>query len=135
MLAFLQVYRQELTFYRAPGIRHRCGRPGNWQDRRHSLNPVSGDSGRPTMRSNLTTRRRHSRHWATGYREIRSGQDPDLEVRHPREAFWASSTIVPITTPSARVEAGIDFDALDEGSIQFQDDTYTLTLPAAIITI
>lgn len=32
------------------------------------------------------------------------------------------------------VEAGIDFDALDEGSIQFQDDTYTLTLPAPVIT-
>ena len=32
------------------------------------------------------------------------------------------------------VEAGIDFGALDEDSIQFQDDTYTLTLPAAVIT-
>ncbi len=32
------------------------------------------------------------------------------------------------------VEAGINFDAIDEGSIRFADDTYTLTLPTPVIT-
>ena len=32
------------------------------------------------------------------------------------------------------VEAGIDFDAIDEGSIRYADEVYTLTLPAPMIT-
>ena len=32
------------------------------------------------------------------------------------------------------IEAGIDFDAIDENSVRFTDDTYTLTLPAPIVT-
>ena len=32
------------------------------------------------------------------------------------------------------VEAGINFDAINEGSIRFSDDTYTVTLPAPIVT-
>ena len=32
------------------------------------------------------------------------------------------------------VEAGIDFDAIDEGSIRYADDVYTLRLPAPMIT-
>ena len=32
------------------------------------------------------------------------------------------------------VEAGIDFDALDENSVRFSNDAYTVTLPAPIIT-
>ncbi len=32
------------------------------------------------------------------------------------------------------IEAGIDFDAIDENSVQYQDDTYTLTLPAPVLT-
>ena len=32
------------------------------------------------------------------------------------------------------IEAGIDFDQIDEDSIQFQNNAYTLTLPPSIIT-
>lgn len=32
------------------------------------------------------------------------------------------------------VEAGINFDAIDENSVRFEDDAYILTLPAPIIT-
>lgn len=32
------------------------------------------------------------------------------------------------------IEAGIDFDGIDEDSIQYQDETYTLTLPVPVIT-
>lgn len=32
------------------------------------------------------------------------------------------------------IEAGVDFDKIDEDSIQFHDDVYTLTLPPSIIT-
>lgn len=32
------------------------------------------------------------------------------------------------------IEAGIDFDAIDEDSLRFENDTYFITLPAAIIT-
>ena len=32
------------------------------------------------------------------------------------------------------VEAGIDFDAIDEDNIRFADDVYTLTLPAPMVT-
>lgn len=37
-------------------------------------------------------------------------------------------------TAIGSVEAGIDFDAIDEDNIRFVDDAYTLTLPAPIIT-
>ena len=32
------------------------------------------------------------------------------------------------------IEAGIDFDAMDEGSVKYENDTYTVTLPATVIT-
>ena len=32
------------------------------------------------------------------------------------------------------IEAGIDFDAINDDSVRFENDTYTLTLPAPIIT-
>ena len=32
------------------------------------------------------------------------------------------------------IEAGIDFDALDEDSVRFRNDAYTVTLPAPVIT-
>lgn len=32
------------------------------------------------------------------------------------------------------IEAGIDFDKIDEDSIHFQDDVFTLTLPPSIVT-
>ncbi len=32
------------------------------------------------------------------------------------------------------VEAGINFDAIDENSLRFEEDVYTLTLPAPIVT-
>lgn len=32
------------------------------------------------------------------------------------------------------IEAGINFDAIDENSVRFEDDVYTLTLPAPTIT-
>ena len=32
------------------------------------------------------------------------------------------------------VEAGIDFDAIDENSVRFRNDAYTVTLPAPVIT-
>ena len=32
------------------------------------------------------------------------------------------------------IEAGIDFDAIDEGSVRYENDAYTVTLPAPVIT-